>query len=321
MQFLLDKSQTSTLFEQAREQLLTALHMGKLGPGDRLPSVRQLALRNGINMKTAMSIYRRLNEEGYVDLRAGSGAYISDIEQVNFDQAYCLSVLRLIESNLSQASQFKLEPRHYAELVHNFVDRSQMNGAQIAVVECNEEQVNVFAYEISRRLNVGVFPVLLDQLEHPDQKSAKLLAKTDYFVTTDYHFKQVREIGGSYNKKILQVRLDPAFVTELVATARRNKVLMIVSNASFFESFRHRLIGIGISDTILDRIVAVDDKQPRQVRAAVQRADYVYISPIVDTRIRHLIPPKVKELKVESMLSRESIRALEAVMLVHAGNR
>ena len=57
MQFILDKEQKSTLFEQAREQLLTALHMSKLTVGDRLPSVRQVSQRSKINIKTAFSIY------------------------------------------------------------------------------------------------------------------------------------------------------------------------------------------------------------------------------------------------------------------------
>ena len=41
-----------------------ALHIGKLSAGQRLPSVRQMAQRSGINLKTALAIYRRLQEEG-----------------------------------------------------------------------------------------------------------------------------------------------------------------------------------------------------------------------------------------------------------------
>jgi len=53
MQFSLDKNQKSTLLEQAREQLLVALHTGKVHAGDRLPSVRQVVLHSNINIKTA----------------------------------------------------------------------------------------------------------------------------------------------------------------------------------------------------------------------------------------------------------------------------
>ncbi|HVG20287.1 MAG TPA: GntR family transcriptional regulator, partial [Blastocatellia bacterium] len=110
MQFLLDKNHKSTLFEQAREQLITALHMGKLRAGDRLPSVRQMSQRGGINLKTAFSIYQRLKAEGYIELRTGSGAYVADVDRADLDQAYCLSIFQLIKSNLSAASHLKLDP-------------------------------------------------------------------------------------------------------------------------------------------------------------------------------------------------------------------
>jgi hypothetical protein len=56
LQFLFDKKHKDSLFEQAFLQLVTALHMGKVSAGDRLPSVRQMAVRNNINHKNAFSI-------------------------------------------------------------------------------------------------------------------------------------------------------------------------------------------------------------------------------------------------------------------------
>jgi GntR family transcriptional regulator len=318
MQFLLDKAQKSTLFEQAREQLITALHTGRLRAGDRLPSIRQVAERNSINLKTALSIYQRLKREGYIKLRAGSGAYVSDIESFDFDQAYCLAIFRMIKSNVAQAGHLKLDPRQYAELVRSFVEKPKSFSAQLAVIECNQEQINLFAYEISNRLGVPVVPVLLAQLEHPDPQSASMLAESDYLVTTDFHFKQVKELACSYKKKVLQLRLNPAFVPGLVEAARRGKVLMVVSNDDFFPAFRRSLLSIGTPPATLDRISAVSDTNLAKVRAASTSARSVYISPICDPRVRKAIPEGVEELKFDYMLSEESIEMLEAVMLLHA---
>jgi DNA-binding transcriptional regulator YhcF (GntR family) len=317
MQFLLDKEQKNSLFEQAREQLLTALHLGKLRAGDRLPSVRQMSQRSNINIKTAFSIYQRLKEEGYIELRTGSGAYVADIDKADFDQAYCTSIFRLIKSNLSAASQLKLDPCQYADMVRNFIEKSRIASRQVAVVECNEEQVNLFTYEISKRLAVRVVPVMLDQLESPDRHLAKVLARTDYFATTDYHFKQVIRLAGKYGKKILQLRLNPAFLPALIAAARRGRVLMIVSNEGFFPAFRQNLLNLGISPAILDRITAIDLSSPARARAAIARAQSFYISPICDQRIRKMIPAGSKELKLDEMLSCESVEALEAILLFY----
>jgi len=317
MQLHLDKKQKTALFEQAREQLLTALHTGKLRPGDRLPSVRQVALRNGVNIKTAFSVYQRLRDEGYVDLRVGSGAYVSDRERVDLDQAYCLAILRLIKSNLSQATHLKLDQHDYAKLVHSFVERSRRKAPRVTVIECNKEQINLFAFEISERLHVLVSTILLDQLEHPDRRSAKLLGRTDYFVTTDYHFKQVKELISRYDKRVLQLRLNPGFVSGLVAAARRGRLLMLVSNTEFFPAFRHSLLSIGTPSAVLDNISAVDDTNLARVRAASSQVRSVYVSAICDPRVCSAIPDRVQVLEFDSTLSLESIEGLEAAMLFH----
>lgn len=317
MQFLLDKNQKSTLFEQAREQLISALHMGRLRSGDRLPSVRQVALRNNLNLKTAFAIYQRLKGEGYIEIRTGSGAYISDIERMDLDQAYCLSIFHLIKANLAQASQLKIAPRQYAELVQSFVDKSQVNKTQVAVIECNQEQSNLFATELAERLQVGVTPVILSELDNPDPKLAKTLARMNYFVTTDFHFNQVKEFGADYKKKILQVRLNPDFVPTLIEATRRGRLLMIVSETSFFPAFCRNMEKIGISPALLERISAVDDRDFKRLRSALAAVRSVYISPICNPLVRKFIPAGVQEVKMKSSLSDESIETLEAVMLFH----
>ncbi len=317
MQFILDKNRKRPLFEQAREQLLTALHLGKLRAGDRLPSVRQMSQHCAINIKTAFSIYQRLSEEGYIELRMGSGAYIADIDRADLDQAYCLSIFQLIKANLSAASTLRLDPYQYYKLVESFVEKPRLALTQVTVVECNEEQVNLFAHEITNRLKVRVLPVLLAQLESPNRRMSKMLALTDYFATTDYHFKEVKALSARYNKKILQLRLNADFLPELITAARRGPMLMVVSNASFFPAFRHNLLSLGISPSILDRITATDSTNRSQVRAALTRAQSVYISPICDQQLRNLIPSRMKELKLDNMLSSDSIEALEAVILFH----
>jgi hypothetical protein len=239
------------------------------------------------------------------------------MELTDLDQAYCLSIFQLIKSNLSQASQLKLDPTLYTQLVKSFVDRSAIKSKQVAVIECNEEQVRLFAGEISSRLGVRAIPLLLTQIESDGPRPSRLLEGVDYFVTTDYHFRQVESLLGSYGKKILQLRLDPDFVPQLVGAASRGRVLMIVSNTSFFPAFRRHLISLGTPAALLERIYSVDDKDLAGVQTALINARYVYISPICDPALIDLIPRKASQLKIDNMLSIESIETLEAVMLFH----
>ena len=315
MQFLFDKKHKDSLFEQAFLQLLTALHMGKVCAGDRLPSVRQMALRNSINHKTAFSIYQRLHAEGYISLRRGSGAYVSDIDQADLEQAYCLTLFKLIKSNFAEADRLRITPRDFTKLAQSYVNKSQLKSVKIAVVECNEEQIGVFASEISKKLGIVVYPLLLSQLETPDRSTHRQLSRADLFTTTHFHFKQVKSLLESYHKKLLKLALNPNFVPSIVNAAREGSVLMIVSNVNYFAAFRQSLLNVGTSRTIVERISAVDHTNPEQLRAQAQRATSIYVSPICNARVSKFLPPHSRQLKIDSTLSEESLEMLEAFIL------
>lgn len=63
-----------------REQLITQVVLGilchELTPGQRLPSTRDLSRRFGIHANTASAAYRQLEDEGWVELRHGSGVFV-----------------------------------------------------------------------------------------------------------------------------------------------------------------------------------------------------------------------------------------------------
>ena len=52
---------------------------GRLRPGSRLPSSRDLALQHGLSRGTVVSAFEQLRSEGYVEGSIGSGTYISSV--------------------------------------------------------------------------------------------------------------------------------------------------------------------------------------------------------------------------------------------------
>lgn len=72
----LNREHAEPLHEQLRAQLARAIASGALAEGARLPSTRTLAGDLGINRATAVEAYRRLEAEGLVDRRQGSGTYV-----------------------------------------------------------------------------------------------------------------------------------------------------------------------------------------------------------------------------------------------------
>lgn len=50
---------------------------GRLAPGQRLPGLRELAEMLGINANTARAVYQRLEQEGLIDSRQGTGTFVA----------------------------------------------------------------------------------------------------------------------------------------------------------------------------------------------------------------------------------------------------
>lgn len=78
--FLLNTQSKEPIFEQIQNQILRFIQAGVLAPGDRLPSVRQLAQENGINPNTVSKAYIELEKNGYVYNIPKKGVYVSDID-------------------------------------------------------------------------------------------------------------------------------------------------------------------------------------------------------------------------------------------------
>jgi DNA-binding transcriptional regulator YhcF (GntR family) len=62
---------------QLAGRIRDALRDGILSPGDRLPSVRELAEAAEVNVNTARAVYARLESEGVVRSEQGRGTFVS----------------------------------------------------------------------------------------------------------------------------------------------------------------------------------------------------------------------------------------------------
>ena len=72
----LDPSSPIALYRQISEQLRRLIAIGALRPGDRLPTVRDLALQTGVNRNTAARAIQHLESEGLVSARVGRGTFV-----------------------------------------------------------------------------------------------------------------------------------------------------------------------------------------------------------------------------------------------------
>ncbi|MDT8399701.1 MAG: GntR family transcriptional regulator [Pseudomonadales bacterium] len=70
------------IFKQVVDGIGMAIAVGELAEGDKLPSVRALAMRLSINPNTVAKAYNELTSMGLVDSRQGLGLFVSVPKQL-----------------------------------------------------------------------------------------------------------------------------------------------------------------------------------------------------------------------------------------------
>jgi GntR family transcriptional regulator len=72
----IDSKSGVPFYRQIVEQVKFAIARGDLESGDRLPTVRQLAVDLSINLNTVIRAYRELEYEGVIETQQGSGTFV-----------------------------------------------------------------------------------------------------------------------------------------------------------------------------------------------------------------------------------------------------
>jgi GntR family transcriptional regulator len=76
--FSLDPTNGVPIYRQVIRQIEYAILSERMKPGDRLPTIRSLAVALKINPNTIAKAYNELEIRGIVVTQVGSGTYISD---------------------------------------------------------------------------------------------------------------------------------------------------------------------------------------------------------------------------------------------------
>ncbi|MGE2716939.1 GntR family transcriptional regulator [Mycolicibacterium litorale] len=75
-----DARASRPLFDQLRTQIIDAVRDGRLSPGSRLPTVRELAGQMSLAVNTVARAYRELETAGVLETRGRFGTFVSRVD-------------------------------------------------------------------------------------------------------------------------------------------------------------------------------------------------------------------------------------------------
>ena len=106
MELSIDFKSGVPFYRQIIEQVKFAMSRGDLQPGDRLPTVRQLAVDLSVNPNTVIRAYRELEIGGMLDTQQGSGTFVSE-RRPNIDRIEQQRMLdQILTDMLARASAY-----------------------------------------------------------------------------------------------------------------------------------------------------------------------------------------------------------------------
>ncbi|AHG87831.1 regulatory protein GntR HTH [Gemmatirosa kalamazoonensis] len=235
-----------------RDRIVSGLHVGRLRGGQRLPSTRALAAEFGVNERVVLAALRTLADEGFVELRPRSGAYVVPPHPAGGGGLPDLA--GWLVAMLVQARARGLAPREVSEYVRRALETRRVRAA---CIECNRDQLHLLCSELAEDHGFVSESVEVDDLRGAETPLAA--RRADVLVTTLYHATEVQAVADRLGKPWIAVSLRPDVMDDVARGMREGPVYYVATDPRFEAKLRRMLGPLGPAERVHVLVVDRDD--------------------------------------------------------------
>ena len=120
IRFSLDPENGVPIYRQIIQQIEYAILSGRMKAGDRLPTIRSLAVELKTNPNTIARAYSELEILGILQTQVGSGTYISDKKPESEDDGLDRKIREVVARFVQEMSDLGVEKRELAALINAY---------------------------------------------------------------------------------------------------------------------------------------------------------------------------------------------------------
>lgn len=237
--FQVDATLDIPIYRQLVDKIRVAVKKGQLQPGDRLPTVQELADRLGVAKGTIKRAYDELGNMGILEKVQGRGTFIcyqpvnssSRKEQAMGAIDQMLETLEGLGFSRTEINIFlNLKLREWFQNV---------SPIKIGVLECNPENLSQLSEQLRQGENVELYSYLLDNVS---QYPYNLDEDMDLIVTTPNHAEKIISALPEPEKLAkVAVRLTEQTVTSMIRLPEGCRVGVLTVSQRFGDLLREAL--------------------------------------------------------------------------------
>ena len=207
--FQIDPQLNIPIYQQLVDRIRTAVKMGDLVPGQKLPTVQDLAQQLDVAKGTIKRAYDELEHSGLLEKIQGRGTFVCyQPADSGSRKEKAMAAIDLLLDELEEMGFSATE-------INIFLDLKQRQRAEnlstvkVAVVECNPENLSQISEQLRRIKGIELYSYLLDGVQaYP----YKLDEEMDLVITTSEHAEYIESVLPD-RKKISRIALRLSFDT------------------------------------------------------------------------------------------------------------
>ena len=108
------------IYRQIADRIIQQFVRGEISPGEKLPSVREMAIQSGVNPNTIQRTYGELERMGVVETKRGQGTFMT--EQIDMKRQLRTEIQReMIETFIQNMRGIGVKDGEITEAIEQFL--------------------------------------------------------------------------------------------------------------------------------------------------------------------------------------------------------
>ena len=285
MRFKLDRKLPIPVGEQIKTQIIHRIFSSSLRPGDRLPSLRELASSIGVSYATISHIYRDLAQDRLVVTRPGKGSYVADLARITAAEKQRMSgssLNQLVGTFVHQSLSLGYGATQVLEAVRERLEGYPTSPTRRSIVfvgGVSRRAAHLYAREIEALLSdleVSVSVMLIDELKADPQRILEQPSPAKLVVTLPTLLREVRELLESQGHWVSSIAFRPSTQTvqQLSAIDPVCRVGVVASEPAYLMALVEQVASYSSSALSLPSAILGDEPRLQELLAGVDMVIY-----------------------------------------------